>query len=140
MRVFVDTNVVCDALLERAPWKHDATAILQLARQGALTAVDSALTVCNVYYVGRKLVGKARAAAPVQACMNSLEVLAVDASTLSTALARRGVDFEDDVQLTLAIAANVDAIVTRDARGFQASPISIWHPTGLLARLQGQQP
>ena len=140
MRLFHDTNVVCYALLERDPWKQEAIAIIDLARQGTLTAVVSALTVAIVYYIGRKLVGRERAWATVKACLNSLEILAVDTDTLNAALGRRGRDFEDDIQLTLAIAAKVDAIITRDARGFQASPIGIWTPTELLQRLQGQQP
>ena len=46
-----------------------------------------------------------------------------------------GGDLEDNVSLACALAAGLDAIVTRDPRGFSGSPIPVLSPTDLLARL-----
>jgi predicted nucleic acid-binding protein len=140
MRVFLDTNVVCDALFEREPWKDDALAILRLSRQQAITAMVSALTIANVFYVGRKLVGRERAISTIRACMATFVVVSLDREAVSEALGRGGSDFEDDLQLTLALRSNAEVVVTRDAVGFRGSPLNTWTPARFLAHLQGPNP
>jgi hypothetical protein len=48
---------------------------------------------------------------------------------------REGSDFEDNLQVECAVAAGLDAIVTRDSAGFEGSPIPVLTPTELIARL-----
>jgi len=140
MQVFLDTNVVCDALFEREPWKEDALAILTLSRQQAITAIVSALTIANVFYIGRKLVGRERAASTVRTCLATFVVLSLDRDAVAEACGRGGSDFEDDLQLTRALRSSADAIVTRDANGFRGSPLVIWTPAEFLSRLQTKKP
>jgi predicted nucleic acid-binding protein len=137
MRVFLDTNVVCDPLFEREPWKGDALAILSLTRHQSITAIVSALTVANVFYIGRKLVGRERATATIRTCLATFVVVPLDREAVSEALGRGGSDFEDDLQLTLALQSNAEAVITRDALGFRGSPLTSWTPAEFLGRLQG---
>jgi hypothetical protein len=46
-----------------------------------------------------------------------------------------GNDFEDNVQIACAVIAGLDAIVTRDPKGFAGSPVLVLTPAELLARL-----
>ncbi|MEX2176780.1 MAG: PIN domain-containing protein [Pirellulaceae bacterium] len=140
MRVFLDTNVVCDALFEREPWKDEALAILSLARQQSIAAIVSALTIANVYYIGRKLVGRERSIVTVQTCLATFVVASLDRESVVEALGRSGSDFEDNLQLTLAMRASAEAIVTRDAIGFRGSPLVTWTPSQFLARLKVANP
>lgn len=135
--MFLDTNVVCNALFERDPWKDDALAILRLSSQQTITAIVSALTIANVFYVGRKLVGRERAVSTIRTCLATFVVVSLDREAVSEALGRGGSDFEDDLQLTLAMRSSAEAVVTRDAIGFRGSPLTTWNPTEFLARLQG---
>lgn len=140
MRLFLDANVVCDALFEREPWKADAEAIVAQARDRKLIGIVSALTVANIYYIGRKLFDRARAAATVRKCLDAFEIGPVDHDCIASALARKGSDFEDDIQLVVAMTAGADGIVTRDAIGFRGSPIPVYTPIELIRQLQTQQP
>jgi len=140
MRILLDASVVCDALFEREPWKAEAKIILARARDRKLVGVVSSLTVANVYCIGRKLFGRARAASTVRECLDALEIRGVDHDTIASALARNGSDFEDDIQLVVAMTAKVDGIVSRDASGFRSSPIPILTPFELVQQVQSEQP
>ena len=135
MRVLLDTNVLLDSLLQRAPWHVDADAILQAASRGELTCAVTVLSVANLFYVGRRLVGTAKALASVRTCLNSFEVLTIDRQVLLEAELLSGSDFEDNVQIATATAAGLDAIVTRDPTGFSHSPLPVWSPSELRQHL-----
>ena len=55
-------------------------------------------------------------------------------------MGRAGQDFEDHLKLSSAVAANLDAIVTRDEAGFRHSPIAVLTPTQLIAKLTPMAP
>jgi len=135
MRVLLDTNIVLDVLLARIPWQREADAIFLAAREHRFSAAVTALSIANVFYVGRRHAGLERAKQAVRACLDALEVLAVDRITLEAAIRFTGSDLEDNIQIAAAIEAGVDAIVTRDPGGFAASPLAILTPEQLLASL-----
>ena len=59
----------------------------------------------------------------------------VNRNVLEAAFASGLTDFEDAVQIYSAIAQNLDAIITRDAKGFVSSTIPIYSVRELLNRL-----
>jgi len=136
MRVLLDTNVVLDVLLNRLPWEAEAAAILQAARDSNLTTAVTSLSIANVFYVGRRHVGLEQAWRVVRECLNTLEILPVDAATLEAAVSLPGKDLEDSIQIAAAIQSGVDAIVTRDPAGFTVSPVPVLTPPELLAKLR----
>jgi predicted nucleic acid-binding protein len=134
-RVLLDTNVVLDALLDRQPWSAAATQIWQAHRAGKVEAHVNATSVTNIFYVSRKLIGRERAWQGVHACLDQLRIIAVDVALLQAAVAIGGGDLEDNLQITCATAAKLEAIVTRDPAGFAHSPIEVLTPAQLLQRL-----
>ena len=68
-------------------------------------------------------------------CLATLEVVPVGRHELERADAMPGSDLEDNVSLACALAASLDAIVTRDPTGFAGSPIPVLSPAELLALL-----
>ena len=135
MRVLLDTNVLLDSMLQRPPWHSDADAILHAAGRGAVTVAVTALSIANLFYIGRRIVGTDQARTDVRTCLNTLQVLAVDRQALMDADALAGSDFEDNIQIAAAVATGLDAIVTRDQSGFSHAPIPVWSPSDLLQRL-----
>jgi predicted nucleic acid-binding protein len=116
MRALVDTNVVLDSLLSRAPWHIDADAIMRRAHPGVLELAISALTVANLFYVGRRLVGAARARQDVRTCLRAFEILAIDARALHDADALPGNDFEDNLQMAIAVCRGREESGTSEMR------------------------
>jgi predicted nucleic acid-binding protein len=140
MRVLVDTNIALDALLARAPWQANAQAILQAHQDGRLACAFTTLSIANMFYVGRKAVGATQALADVRFCLSIFDILSVTRQTLIDAARLSGSDFEDNIQIAAAVAAGVDAIVTRDPSGYAASPVLVLDPAGLIARLPPPPP
>lgn len=61
MHVLLDTNVVLDFLLDRAPFAEAAAQLWEAQRQGRFVAYVSAITPVNIFYIARKLRGIALA-------------------------------------------------------------------------------
>jgi predicted nucleic acid-binding protein len=135
MRVLLDTNVLLDSLLGRAPWCTESDAVLQAAAPGKLDLCVASLTLTNLFYVGRRVIGTNRARLEIRRCLSAFTILSVDRATLVDADALAGADFEDNVQIAAAVRAGLDAIVTRDATGFTHSPMLVLSPTQLVATL-----
>ncbi len=135
MKVLLDTNVVLDLLLAREPWRIEAEAIAQAGADGLILAQIGASSITDIFYIRRKLVGAEQARRIVRACLDTLQIVGVTRELLDAANRRAGVDFKDNLQVECAIATGLDAIITRDPKGFDASPIAAVTPGQLLARL-----
>lgn len=135
MRALLDTNIVLDSLLARAPWCVDADEILRQAKPGFVDLAVSALTVANLFYIGRKLVGVDRARRDVRTCLAALQILPIDEQTLAAADALAGSDFEDNIQMASAVAAQIDYIITRNVADFSGGAIRAVAPAQFLALL-----
>ncbi len=135
MRILLDTNIVLDVLLQRQPWFDEAASVWQSCDAGRNVGFVSVVTVTNVYYFGRKVLGSRAALQAVRAVLAAFEIVPADRLVLEKATKYPGSDYEDNVQIAGAIAASLDAIVTRDRTGFSHCPIPVLSPAELLARL-----
>lgn len=122
MRVLVDTNVVLDFLLHREPWMAQSRELLRAQREGKVGLFISANSVTDLFYVIRRQAGRHRAWTAIRACLKHLTVVANGRAELLAAAQLDGPDFEDNLQVVCAVAAQVEAIVTRDTTGFDFSP------------------
>lgn len=136
MRVLLDTNIVLDLILEREGFVEDAEAIFLAQAQGRLSAYISAITPGTAYYVARRTKGSADARNAVAGVLKITRVCAVNHSVLQTAVGLPLADYEDAIQLVSALAEQLDAIVTRDPNDFKGSPIPVFSPTELLAKVK----
>jgi predicted nucleic acid-binding protein len=133
--VLLDTNVVLDVLYDRAPWVAEARSIWQAVDDGRILAYLAATTLTNIFYVGRQLSGLQSAHEAVQTCLEAFEICTIDRPTLERALGLNGSDFEDNVQIACAVSYGIDAIITRDAKGFKDSPVPVLTPTQALGEI-----
>jgi predicted nucleic acid-binding protein len=137
MRVLLDTNVLLDSILQRAPWHKDADAILVAAALGQVSCATTPLSLATLFYVGRKLIGTVAARAGVRRYLAAFAILPIDRQTLLHADNLAGSDFEDNILIAAAVTASLDAIITRNVADFANSPIPVWEPMELLKRLAG---
>lgn len=136
MRILCDTNVVLDVLLRREPWYADGLAILKAGDDNQCICCLSALSIANIFYVGRRQVGTERSRAAISDLLDRFEIVPVDRVTLEIANAMRGSDFEDNVQSACAVLGRTNFIVTRDPRGFQHSRVMTITPGELRERMR----
>lgn len=136
MRVLFDTNVLLDALLAREPFVADAAFLFSAVESGQIEGFMSATTVTDVHYlVGRQTKSAEIAITAVTRLLALMEICAVDRKVLEQSLLLGLSDFEDAVQVSCAIQAGLDAIVTRDVVGFTGAPISVLSPGELRSSL-----
>lgn len=123
LRVLLDTNVVLDLMLRRAPWADQAQPLVDAREAGQLIGYLPASVLTDIFYISRRLIGVDRAFEVVDRCLEDFELLPVDRAIIETARRLPGNDFEDNAQIAGALAAGLDLIVTRDIGGFAHSPI-----------------
>jgi predicted nucleic acid-binding protein len=140
MKVLVDNNVLLDVFLNRAAWLADSAAVLQANHDGRITAYVAAVAVPTIFYIVRRQAGIPQAQTVVDECLASFRIAPVSGTTLALARTYPGNDFEDNVQIACAVEAALDAIITRDPRGFAGSPIPVLTPADLIARLTSGTP
>ncbi|MEI7772744.1 MAG: PIN domain-containing protein [Chloroflexales bacterium] len=135
MKILVDTNVVLDVLLDRAPWADDASQIWRACETGRLHGCVPGSALTTIFYVARRMTTLRTAQVAVGLCLATFDVLPVDRAALEHATMLAGSDFEDNVQLACALAAGMDAIVTRNGSDFRDSPVLLLTPAELVAQL-----
>ena len=135
MKVLLDTNIVLDVLLDREPFVADSSAIWDACDSGRLVGVLPASTLTDIFYIARRASDVATARIAVGLCLAAFEIAPLDRQMLEDAATLSGNDFEDNLQITCATRAGVDAIVTRNANDFVHAPLPILTPAELLARL-----
>ena len=139
MRILFDTNVLLDALLTRAPFAKSAISLLSAVELGDLQGYLCATTITTIDYLVSKAAGRSTANDAVDQLLQIFEVAPVDRRVLQGALALEFTDFEDAVLYVSALFVGVDAVVTRDKKGFTLARIPILSPEELVALLSQSQ-
>jgi predicted nucleic acid-binding protein len=94
-----------------------------------------ACAITDIFYVTRRLAGLQTAHTAASLCLQTFEICTVNHQALEQAQTLLGNDLEDNLQIACASLANLDAIITRDKKGFQASTIPVLTPAELLTLL-----
>jgi predicted nucleic acid-binding protein len=133
--VLVDTNVILDVLLDRQPHAEGSAAVWAAIEEGSLRGLLAGHAVTTVYYLVQKELGAAKARRIVSALLRVFGVAAVDGRVIQAALEILSADFEDSVTAATAGLTHCDYIVTRDPKGFRASPVPYLTPEAAAALL-----
>lgn len=86
IRALLDTNVILDVLLARAPSGAQAAAVWQAHEDNLFTGYLCAITPPIVFYVARKQLGKSQALILTADLTDTFEVCAVNREVLRSAL------------------------------------------------------
>lgn len=134
-KVFVDTDVVLDLLLERAPFFLRSAELFSLAHRRGVAIHLSAVTFSTLYYFLRKYKGAAHARAKLTGLRSIVTVLPTDAMIVDQAIASRFADLEDAIQYYTALGADMDVLVTRNTADFKQAELPVKTPEGFLSSL-----
>ena len=132
MRLFLDTNIILDYLLRRAPFYHDSRIVTLLGCLGETENYISASTVTDINYFLSKEYGNLKAQEIIEKDLDFLRLAPVTKSEIASALKRHWSDFEDAVVAACAETIKADFIVTRNQKDFELSKIRALSPTELL--------
>jgi len=82
VKIFLDTNVLLDVLLDRKPFYADSAAVWTLAERRTIEGLISAISFNNVYYVVRRLADRTRARRAVRLLSATFATVACDERVL----------------------------------------------------------
>ena len=128
-RIFVDTNILLDVLLEREGYYYDALKIWANAENGNVEACIAAISLNNIHYVMRKLKSETTAMIAVKILLRIFKVIPMDADILGLAVDFHDKDFEDDIQLQCALKAKCSQLFTRNPNHYDHSAIAVVPPS-----------
>ena len=137
MKLLLDTNVVLDVLLDRAPFAHRASQLLSRCELRDVTGCLCATTVTTIHYLVAKAAGEQIARRHLKRLLSILDIAPVTRAVLDAAVNSPFDDFEDAVIHEAARLAGVQAIVTRDGKGYAKSFLPVYAPGDCLGMLVG---
>jgi len=124
-KVYIDTNIFLDALLNRD--KGIALEILKFLKARDILIFLNDISVINIHYFAQKELKETLLL--LKTYLNNLlddnTIICVDEDLLRVALNSNFSDFEDGVQYFCAKEAKVDLILSNDKRGFKHSDIEV---------------
>jgi len=136
--LLLDTNVLLDAVLVRAPWAASAVRLLALCGHGQVRGLLSVHAIATVYYVVAKSLGAPGARAVVAELVELLTIVELGDDDVRYALTLPIRDFEDALHVAAARRAGASHIITRNDRDFRGGTIPILSPGEVLALLAGR--
>ena len=135
MRILVDTDVLLDVALDRAPHVEAAAALLDYLEQHPGAGFMAWHTVSNFYYLAVSRHGRDETRDFLLELSEFIGVAATDTESLRVAGRLQMRDFEDAMQAAAAQACNAERIVTRNTKDFRTSPVKALTPKQMLGEL-----
>lgn len=132
-KIFIDSDVVIDFLVDREPFANNSSIIFGLADNKEIEIWASALCVSNVHYVIRKILGDKKAKEVIKELLELIEIQAVSKNEIMEALNADFKDFEDSIQHSTACTIKgIEAIVTRNTKDYKKSKLAVFSPATYL--------
>lgn len=118
MKLFLDTNVLLDILMDFRPNHDDAAAILKIVKKGVATAVLTTQSIIDASYVysQRQKRSLNHFIEAIDAIMKIVEVEAITEKNISSAMRAPFNDFEDAAQIACSEMVGCDIIITSDRK------------------------
>lgn len=136
MRVFLDTNILLDALVERQDrhFNENASIILQLGKNGVFELFMSVLSIPTIAYVLKNLGGNGKKSIIKNICALVTPLPALP-DHIDAMLESRMDDIEDAMQVQSARTGNCDLIITRGRSDFKNADFPFLSPEEFLERV-----
>ncbi len=127
MRVFIDTDVILDVLLDRKPYVEHSAQVLDWAEEHPGRAAISWHGAANIHYLSRN-----GAESFLDELTAFVEIPPCGSAHLRQAIMLGLSDLEDAMQVVSGLQFNAQCIVTRNLRDYTKSPIKALSPKDLL--------
>lgn len=126
--LLLDTNVIIDYLGRKPPFFDDAKNVIAAGYFGDAKLWMAAQSAKDAFYILSKYVSSAAVQRALLRLFEVVEPVSLTAADLTRAAQLEWSDYEDCLIALSAQKADATHIVTRDARGFALSPVSVITP------------
>lgn len=135
MKIFIDTNILLDVLLQREPFYKHSAILWSLIKQKKIKAYISALSVTNIFYIVKKSAGTEKAFEVVEIILKTFDISEVNFEVLVKAEETKMRDYEDAVQYICSERYNCSKIITRNKKDFRLSETNVLTPAEFIDEL-----
>lgn len=141
MNLLIDTNVILDRMLKRESFWESAEKILDIADQNNANGINgciSASSVTDIYYIAyRSLKDREKVRTLLAEVFKVIKIAPISGENIKYAFDLNWKDFEDAVQYSVALSNGIDAIITRNTKGFSEAEVKIYTPEEILNFIGG---
>ena len=139
MKILFDTNVILDVMLDRQPFSNIAAELFSKVESGKMLGFIGATTVTTIYYLAKKAVGDEQAMVEIEKLIKLFKIAPINRAVIKFAMELKFSDFEDAVLYAAAKKIGVDAIVTRDIKGFKQGTVTVYTPKKLMKKINEEE-
>lgn len=132
-KVFLDTDVILDFLLDRHDFSEASVFLLTLGDMGKISLYSSGLVFSNCYYVLRKISSHSKAIDALQSLGSFIHFATLDHKAVQDALHSSFKDFEDGLQNAVASSAGIKVLITRNIKDYKQSNLAVMTPEVYIA-------
>ena len=133
MKVFYDSNVVLDVLLNRSDFIFESMAALKFSELRKVKGFISIVSITDIFYLLKKNLKDNQAAIEkMKTLLSVVNIAKADKKIAFHALNSGWSDFEDAVQYSVAKKIKAKYIVTRNKKDFSNSNITVVSPAEFL--------
>ena len=137
MKILLDKNVIIDVLTSREPWNKSAEKIFLMGANHVVDMYITASSAPDIYYLLRKYIkDTAQSKQIINKLYSLIGILDVTAANCVEALASPISDYEDAVLEKVALSKEMDYIVTRNIKDYQAGIVKVMLPDDFICMLE----
>ncbi len=134
-KVFVDTDVILDFLLDRIPFSDSSGLVISMGDLGKIRLYSSGLVFSNCYYILRKIATHQKVIENLKLLAAFIDFAPVNKQVVIDALHSSFKDFEDALQNSAASLAGINILLTRNIKDYKQSELSVMTPEDYIASL-----
>ena len=140
MKVFYDSNVVLDVLLNRTDFLTDSFAALKFSETRKVKGYISVVSTTDIFYlVNRNLKDTQQSIEKMRVLFSIVDIAKADKKIALNALNSGWKDFEDAVQYSVAKKLGAKYIITRNQKDYLKSDIQVVSPKEFTELMQSNR-
>ncbi len=133
IKLFLDTNVLLDLLMERDPWAKNAALILSMGDRKQVEVLCCSLSFSTAIYLMQRFKYSRKEIVSKLSIVKSIcTITTVNDSVIDRMLQSDFEDLEDAVQYYSALSFGAEVILTRNTKDFALSKIPVMTPQEFL--------
>ncbi|MHB1688654.1 MAG: type II toxin-antitoxin system VapC family toxin [Ignavibacteriaceae bacterium] len=136
IKLFVDSDIILDLLVEREPHYIHAARLFTLIDQNEIIAYTSPLIFANLHYLLKKQTTNLLALKSLRKLKTFINVLPIDERVIEQSLNSEFNDFEDAIQYFTAVNNGITLIITRNKIDYKRSKIDVLTAEEFLKSLE----
>ena len=137
MKVFVDTNIFIDILLNRTKFIKESKQVYKLCENYIVKGYVAPISINNIYYICRKTVNQEALTSFLCDISHFFTISPMNNESVVFAKNLNISDFEDALQSAMAIQSGCDCIVTRNINDYKkVMGIEVLEPKEFLSKFQ----